>query len=138
MTSLKAVDLSRCSKVTDAGIKHLLSIQTLKKLCISETGVTANGVTLLSSLTNLSMLDLGGLCINDQALCSLQVYYIYILLYIFSVACFIWVFTSLSTFWSLKYDIKLRLELGISIFILNVYRHYMFIYVCILLICRLE
>ncbi|KAM7491482.1 hypothetical protein LguiA_034403 [Lonicera macranthoides] len=73
MTSLKVVDLSRCSKVTDAGIKHLLSIQTLKKLCISETGVTANGVTLLSSLTNLSMLDLGGLRINDQALGSLQV-----------------------------------------------------------------
>lgn len=73
MSTLKELDLSRCSKVTDAGIRHLLSIPTLEELCISETGVTANGVTLLSSLKNLSMLDLGGLHITDLVLGSLQV-----------------------------------------------------------------
>ncbi|XP_073130659.1 uncharacterized protein [Henckelia pumila] len=73
MLSLKEVDLSRCSKITDAGIKHLLSIPALEKLSISETGVTADGVALLASLTNLLVLDLGGLPVTDSALGSLQV-----------------------------------------------------------------
>ncbi|KAK6137292.1 hypothetical protein DH2020_028964 [Rehmannia glutinosa] len=60
MTNLKEVDLSRCSKITDAGIRHLLSVPSLEKLYISETGVTADGVAVLASLTNLLMLDLGG------------------------------------------------------------------------------
>ncbi|EOY25009.1 Leucine-rich repeat family protein, putative isoform 1 [Theobroma cacao] len=72
MTSLKEVDLSRCMKVTDASIRHLLSISTLEKLWISETGITANGVALLSSLKNLSVLDLGGLPVTDTVLNSLQ------------------------------------------------------------------
>lgn len=74
MTNLKEVDLSRCSKVTDAGIRHLLSVSTLEKLHIAETGVTAEGISLLSSLVNLSLLDLGGLPVTDRALSSLQVY----------------------------------------------------------------
>ncbi|KAL6986397.1 hypothetical protein U1Q18_019762 [Sarracenia purpurea var. burkii] len=61
MTNLKEVDLARCSKVSDTGIRHLLSVSSLEKLNISETGVTAEGISLLSSLTNLSVLDLGGL-----------------------------------------------------------------------------
>lgn len=73
MSSLKEVDLSRCTKVTDASVRHLISIPTLEKLWISETGVTANGVALLSSLRNLSLLDLGGLPVTDKALYSLQV-----------------------------------------------------------------
>ncbi|XP_030470153.1 uncharacterized protein LOC115688468 isoform X2 [Syzygium oleosum] len=73
MANLKEVDLSRCVKVTDAGIRHLLSISTLEKLRISETGVTADGIALLASLSNLSTLDLGGLPVNDKALNSLQV-----------------------------------------------------------------
>lgn len=73
MTSLRELDLSRCSKVNDAGIRHLLSVTTLEKLCISETGVSAKGVMLLSSLGNLSVLDLGGLPVTDLALSSLQV-----------------------------------------------------------------
>lgn len=73
MTSLKELDLSRCLKVTDAGIQHLISISSLEKLYASETGVTTNGIVLLSSLKNLSVLDLGGLPVTDQALSSLQV-----------------------------------------------------------------
>ncbi|KAL5538140.1 hypothetical protein UlMin_044218 [Ulmus minor] len=73
MTSLKELDLSRCSKVNDSGIGHIVSISTLEKLCISETGVTANGVKLLSSLKNLAVLDLGGLPVTDLALISLRV-----------------------------------------------------------------
>ncbi|KAL0393670.1 UNVERIFIED_CONTAM: hypothetical protein Slati_4333200 [Sesamum latifolium] len=73
MANLKEVDLSRCSKITDAGIRHLLSVPALEKLCISETGVTADGVAGLASLTNLFMLDLGGLPVTDSALSSLQV-----------------------------------------------------------------
>lgn len=73
MTSLKELDLSRCMKVTDAGIRHIISISTLEKLYVSETGLTTNGATLISSLKNLSLLDLGGLPVTDQALSSLQV-----------------------------------------------------------------
>lgn len=81
MTSLKEVDLSRCMKVTDDGVKHLISISTLEKLWIAETGVTANGVALLASLKNLSLLDLGGLPVTDSALNSLRVFFLY--MYIF-------------------------------------------------------
>lgn len=73
MTSLQELDLSRCLKVNDAGIKHILSIVNLEKLCIAETGVTAEGVRLLASLKRLSVLDLGGLPVNDMSLNSLQV-----------------------------------------------------------------
>ncbi|KAL5747671.1 hypothetical protein ACOSQ2_024968 [Xanthoceras sorbifolium] len=73
MTCLKKLDLSRCMKVTDAGVRHLISISTLEKLFVSETGLTANGVALLSSLKKLSVLDLGGLPVTDMALNSLQV-----------------------------------------------------------------
>lgn len=72
MASLKEVDISRCAKVTDAGIRHLVSISTLQILRISETGVTADGIKLLSSLTNLFVLDMGGLPVTDTALSSLQ------------------------------------------------------------------
>ncbi|KAI7990075.1 Internalin I [Camellia lanceoleosa] len=73
MANLKEIDISRCSKVTDAGIRHLLSVSTLEKLHISETGATAEGISLLCSLTNLSVLDLGGLPVSDWALSPLQV-----------------------------------------------------------------
>lgn len=73
MTSLKELDLSRCVKVNDAGIKHILSIENLERLHIAETGVTAEGVKLLSSLRNLSVLDLGGLPVNDTSIIALQV-----------------------------------------------------------------
>ncbi|XVE64696.1 hypothetical protein DITRI_Ditri07aG0121900 [Diplodiscus trichospermus] len=72
MTSLKELDLSRYMKVSDAGIRHLISISTLEKLWISETGISANWVALLSSLKELSVLDLGGLPVTDAALNSLQ------------------------------------------------------------------
>ncbi|RAL50994.1 hypothetical protein DM860_005350 [Cuscuta australis] len=72
MTSLKELDLSYCPKITDAGIRHLLSIPKLEKLWIARTSITAEGVILLSSLTNLSVLDLGGLPVTDIALGSLQ------------------------------------------------------------------
>ncbi|XVE58059.1 hypothetical protein DITRI_Ditri04bG0139900 [Diplodiscus trichospermus] len=73
MTTLKEVDLSRCMKVSDAGVRHLITISTLEKLWISETGITTNGVALFSSLRNLSVLDLGGLPVTDTTLNSLQV-----------------------------------------------------------------
>ncbi|WVZ24259.1 hypothetical protein V8G54_002803 [Vigna mungo] len=73
MNTLQELDLSRCFKVNDAGISHLLSIPNLVKLRISETGVTAKGVKLLASLENLSLLDLGGLPVDDVSLISLQV-----------------------------------------------------------------
>lgn len=84
MTNLKELDLSRCSKITDAGIEHLLTISALQKLCISETCVTSDGVARLCSLTNLLTLDLGGLCVSDSALSSLQVeHFKYAFFYLF-------------------------------------------------------
>lgn len=73
MNSLKDLDLSRCSKFNDAGINHILSVPNLVKLRISKTSVTANGVKLLASLKHLSLLDLGGLPVDDASLASLQV-----------------------------------------------------------------
>ncbi|KAL2342677.1 hypothetical protein Fmac_003962 [Flemingia macrophylla] len=75
MTSLQELDLSRCFKVNDAVINHILSIPNLEKLRISQTSVTAKGVKLLASLKNLSLLDLGGLPVDDVALISLQAYF---------------------------------------------------------------
>lgn len=72
MTTLKVMDLSRCSKITDAGIEHLLFIRSLEELYIPETGVTSKGISLLHSLKNLHALDLGGLPVTDLALSSLQ------------------------------------------------------------------
>ncbi|XP_020577054.1 LRR receptor-like serine/threonine-protein kinase GSO2 [Phalaenopsis equestris] len=71
--NLKELDLSRCSRVTDDGIKHLLSISSLEKLCVSEIGLTVDGVLCLSSFVNLRVLDLGGIPVTDKALSSLRV-----------------------------------------------------------------
>lgn len=73
MDALKELDLSRCEKFTDAGVKHIITIQSLEKLCLCQTGVTASGVKLISSLSNLSVLDLGGIPVTDEALSSLEV-----------------------------------------------------------------
>ncbi|VAH82079.1 unnamed protein product [Triticum turgidum subsp. durum] len=72
-TVLKELDLSRCSRITDAGIKHIVSIDSLEKLHLSETGLTDNGVMLISALKGLNLLDLGGIHMTDKALRSLQV-----------------------------------------------------------------
>ncbi|KAK3137269.1 hypothetical protein QOZ80_5BG0450120 [Eleusine coracana subsp. coracana] len=73
MNTLKELDLSRCSKISDAGIKHIVTIESLEKLHLSETGLTDNGVMAISSLTNLHLLDLGGIQMTDNALRSLRV-----------------------------------------------------------------
>lgn len=70
---MKELDISRCSKITDAGLEHILSISNLERLCISETRVTSKGIIRLSSLVNLRSLDLGGLPVTDQAIDSLKV-----------------------------------------------------------------
>ncbi|PNT71614.1 uncharacterized protein LOC100844673 isoform X2 [Brachypodium distachyon] len=73
MSTLKELVLSRCSRISDAGIKHIVSIDSLEKLHLSETGLTDNGVTLISALQNLDLLDLGGIHMTDKTLRSLQV-----------------------------------------------------------------
>jgi len=73
MNTLKELDLSTCKKISDAGIKHIVTIESLEKLHLSETELTDNGVMLISSLTNLSFLDLGGILMTDKSLQSLQV-----------------------------------------------------------------
>ncbi|CAN0908814.1 Internalin I [Linum grandiflorum] len=72
MTRLKEVDLSRCVKVTDDGIRHLVSISTLEVLRLSGTGLTEQGIMMLSTLGELLVLDLGDLPVTDRALTSLQ------------------------------------------------------------------
>ncbi|KAJ4794595.1 Leucine-rich repeat (LRR) family protein [Rhynchospora pubera] len=73
MDALKELDLSKCEKFTDAGVKHIITIQSLEKLRLCHTGVTASGARLLSSLSNLTLLDLLGIWVTDEALSSLQV-----------------------------------------------------------------
>jgi len=41
ITTLEELDLSRCSRVTNADLEHLLSLPNLKMLSISETGFQA-------------------------------------------------------------------------------------------------
>ncbi|CAI0441162.1 unnamed protein product [Linum tenue] len=73
LTRLKEVDLSRCVKVTDVGIRHLTFISTLEVLRLSGTSPTEDGIMLLSSLRELSVLELGDLPVTDRVLSSLQV-----------------------------------------------------------------
>jgi len=73
MNTLKELDLSRCAKISDAGLRHIVTIQSLEKLRLSGTKLTDNGVMLISSLTNLNLLDLGGIRITDKTLRTLQV-----------------------------------------------------------------
>jgi hypothetical protein len=60
--------------MSDAGIKHIASIDCLEKLHLSDTGLTDSGVILISALKNLQLLDLGGIHMTDKAFRSLQVY----------------------------------------------------------------
>ncbi|CAL4910851.1 unnamed protein product [Urochloa decumbens] len=73
MDTLKELDLSRCTKISDAGLRHIVTIQSLEKLHLSGTRLTDNGAMLISSLINLSFLDLGGIRVTDKTLRSLQV-----------------------------------------------------------------
>ncbi|KAG2615724.1 hypothetical protein PVAP13_3NG040600 [Panicum virgatum] len=73
MNTLKELDLSRCAKISDAGLRHIVTIQSLEKLRLSGTKLTDNGVMLISSLMNLNLLDLGGIRITDKTLRTLQV-----------------------------------------------------------------
>lgn len=73
LASLREINLSRCAKVTDTGIMYLSTLPTLRKLWISQTGLTSRGITVLSKLHNLALLDLGGLPVTDEVLSSLQV-----------------------------------------------------------------
>ncbi|KAL7167703.1 hypothetical protein ACSBR2_038207 [Camellia fascicularis] len=57
---LISLNIADCHKITNAAIWPI-------------TGATAEGISLLCSLTNLSVLDLGGLPVSDWALSSLQV-----------------------------------------------------------------
>ncbi|KAG9448297.1 hypothetical protein H6P81_014425 [Aristolochia fimbriata] len=72
MTSLKELDLSRCSKITDAGYEHLLSVPNLEKLFISGTGITTKALMRLSSFRKMHALDLGGLPVTDLVLSSVK------------------------------------------------------------------
>ncbi|KAJ7296604.1 hypothetical protein O6H91_Y112600 [Diphasiastrum complanatum] len=73
LRQLEALELSRCAKVTDEGLEHLLCLISLTKLGLSETGVGPVGVARLSMLPNLTYLDLGGLPVSDSQLAALQV-----------------------------------------------------------------
>jgi serine/threonine protein kinase len=47
MPGLEAIDLSGCSRVTDAGLMHLAHLRGLKAVGLADTQVTDSGVTLL-------------------------------------------------------------------------------------------
>jgi hypothetical protein len=73
MNTLNELDLSRWSKISDSGIKHVITIESLEKLNLLETGLTDNnGMMTISSLTNLCLQGLGGIHMTDKALRSFQ------------------------------------------------------------------
>ncbi|KAK8955705.1 hypothetical protein KSP40_PGU021175 [Platanthera guangdongensis] len=70
---LKELDMSRCSKITDAGIKQLLSIKSLRKLEVFQTGQQDNDVAKVSHIKKMGLLDKGLIRRSDSALNSLYV-----------------------------------------------------------------
>ena len=53
---MEAVDLSGCHQVTDAGVKDLAAVKSLKTLDLSGTKVSAAGLKELAALPNLTLL----------------------------------------------------------------------------------
>ena len=71
--TLAQLDL-RLTKVTDAGMRHLANMHSLRSICISGTPVTDAGLTPLKDLKDLDCLDLGiyreGKNFTDEALAN--------------------------------------------------------------------
>ncbi|EFJ16006.1 hypothetical protein SELMODRAFT_52320, partial [Selaginella moellendorffii] len=65
--------IDRCSKITNQGLEHILTLGKLKHLGLSETGIGEQGIGKLAVLRNLSHLDLGGLPVTDSHVSSLLV-----------------------------------------------------------------
>eukprot|EP00898_Chlorokybus_atmophyticus_P008019 jgi/Chlat1/8218/Chrsp76S07666 len=70
-SSLEDLSLARCSKVTDSAVPFLCQLLSLKRLDLSETGVSARGVRQLASLLCINSLALSGLPTDDTALTAL-------------------------------------------------------------------
>ena len=56
------------TKITDAGLKHLVNLKNLKKLHLERTAVTDEGLANLSELSNLNYLNLYGTKVTDAGL----------------------------------------------------------------------
>lgn len=57
--ALPALDLSGCTQVTDAGVRHLATMPSLRHLNLTGTGVTDGGLEVLRHLPELRSLSLG-------------------------------------------------------------------------------
>jgi len=70
---MEELDLARCRRISDEAVFHITSFKGLRKLGLAETSVGAKGLSLLSALTTLESLDLGGCPVTDANLLSFQV-----------------------------------------------------------------
>ncbi len=67
---LQELDVSECSRITDAGMQPLSQVTTLRKLNLFKTRVSDVGIVPLTSLSNLEWLNLDQTEITDMALNS--------------------------------------------------------------------
>ena len=95
LRSIRTVDLSRCSRltdgalaylqnvplrrlvlsgtpITDAGLTQLRGLSSLRELDLSSTGITDSGLTILATLPLLTTLNLEGTAVSDEGLFQLS------------------------------------------------------------------
>ncbi len=68
LTSLRDLRLTRCPRVTSAGLKHLSQLRNLEGLTLEGTSLTDDGLRHLANLTNLQRLTLAGSNLTDDGL----------------------------------------------------------------------
>lgn len=72
LAAMEELNLARCRRISDEAVFHITSWKGLRKLGLAETSVGPRGLSLLSALTTLVSLDLGGCPVTDANLLSFQ------------------------------------------------------------------
>src|SRR5439155_18828300 len=68
LPSLRSLSLSDCVKVTDAGLKEISGLQELESLNLGTTSITDAGLKHLQSLTALRRLDLSSTSVKGPGM----------------------------------------------------------------------
>ena len=72
LTKLEGLYLTRCAKITDAGLVHLKGLTKLEGLYLTSTKITDAGLVHLKGLKNLQMLYLNSTKVTDAGVKSLE------------------------------------------------------------------
>lgn len=69
---LRTLDVFRCLKITDAGLKHIKELNSLRSLKLEDTNITDAGIKELVELDNLTRLQLRSHRISDKGIAELS------------------------------------------------------------------